>query len=81
VLARACGKTDVHSLEPEDLCALTTEAAAMAKVPLAGTNYIPGVTEERAMDRIERMLERHLENPVDELPAVPASSGEYGTQA
>ena len=34
MLARACGKTDVHSLEPEDLCALTTEAAAMAKVPL-----------------------------------------------
>ena len=46
MLARACGKTDVHSLEPEDLCALTVEAAAMAKVPLAGTNYIPGVTEE-----------------------------------
>src|SRR6266487_2684674 len=46
MLARACGKTDVHSLEPEDLCALTVEAAAMAKVPLAGTNYIPGQTEE-----------------------------------
>ena len=46
MLARACGKTNVHSLEPEDLCALTVEAAAMAKVPLAGTNYIPGVTEE-----------------------------------
>jgi glutamate synthase domain-containing protein 2 len=41
MLARACGKTDVHSLEPEDLCALTVEAAAMAKVPLAGTHYIP----------------------------------------
>ena len=38
MLARACGKTDVHSLEPEDLCALTVEAAAMAKVPLAGTD-------------------------------------------
>ena len=36
MLARACGKTDVHSLEPEDLCALTVEAAAMARVPLAG---------------------------------------------
>ena len=24
MLARACGKTDVHNLEPEDLCALTT---------------------------------------------------------
>jgi glutamate synthase domain-containing protein 2 len=41
-LARACGKKDVHHLEPEDLVALTVEAAAMAKVPLAGTNWIPG---------------------------------------
>ncbi|MFA9460418.1 FMN-binding glutamate synthase family protein [Thiohalorhabdus methylotrophus] len=41
-LARACGKSDVHHLEPEDLVALTVEAAAMAKVPLAGTDWIPG---------------------------------------
>ncbi len=41
-LARACGKSDVHNLEPEDLVALTIEAAAMARVPLAGTNWIPG---------------------------------------
>ena len=42
MLARCCGKSDVHNLEPEDLCALTIEAAAMARVPLAGTNWIPG---------------------------------------
>jgi glutamate synthase domain-containing protein 2 len=42
-LARACGKTHVHNLEPEDLVALTVEAAAMARVPLAGTDWIPGV--------------------------------------
>jgi glutamate synthase domain-containing protein 2 len=41
-LARACGKSDVHNLEPDDLAALTVEAAAMAQVPLAGTNWIPG---------------------------------------
>jgi len=41
-LARACGKSDVHNLEPEDLAALTVEAAAMAGVPLAGTSWIPG---------------------------------------
>ena len=41
-LARACGKSDVHHLEREDLAALTVEAAAMAKVPLAGTTWIPG---------------------------------------
>ena len=41
-IARACGKNDLRNLEPEDLCALTVEAAAMAGVPLAGTNWIPG---------------------------------------
>src|SRR6476646_4914000 len=41
-IARACGKSHVHNLEPEDLVALTVEAAAMAGVPLAGTNWIPG---------------------------------------
>jgi len=41
-IARACGKSHVNNLEPEDLVALTVEAAAMANVPLAGTDWIPG---------------------------------------
>ena len=41
-LARACGKSHLLNLEPEDLAALTIEAAAMAGVPLAGTDWIPG---------------------------------------
>jgi glutamate synthase domain-containing protein 2 len=41
-IARACGKAHVTHLEPEDLVALTVEAAAMARVPLAGSNWIPG---------------------------------------
>ena len=41
-IARACGKSHLRNLEPEDLVALTVEAAAMAQVPLAGTNWIPG---------------------------------------
>ncbi|HUE46435.1 MAG TPA: FMN-binding glutamate synthase family protein [Aestuariivirgaceae bacterium] len=41
-IARACGKSHVHNLEPEDLVALTVEAAAMAQVPLSGTSWIPG---------------------------------------
>jgi glutamate synthase domain-containing protein 2 len=41
-LARACGKSHVLNLEPEDMVALTVEAAAMAGVPLAGTNWVPG---------------------------------------
>jgi len=43
-LARACGKSHVHNLEPEDMVALTVEAAAMSKVPLAGTDWVPGRT-------------------------------------
>ena len=41
-IARACGHNHLHNLEPEDLCALTLEAAAMARVPLAGTEWYPG---------------------------------------
>ncbi|MFW8696364.1 FMN-binding glutamate synthase family protein, partial [Mesorhizobium japonicum] len=41
-IARACGKHSLHNLDPEDLVALTIEAAAMAGVPLAGTHWIPG---------------------------------------
>jgi glutamate synthase domain-containing protein 2 len=41
-LARACGKSHLRNLEPEDLVALTVEASAMARVPLAGTDWIPG---------------------------------------
>ena len=41
----------------------------MAKVPLAGTSWIPGVSEEQTLSKIERMLERHLENPIDYLPS------------
>ncbi|MEL6234916.1 MAG: FMN-binding glutamate synthase family protein [Pseudomonadota bacterium] len=41
-LARANGKSHLRNLEPEDLAALTVEAAAMAGLPLAGTSWIPG---------------------------------------
>ncbi len=37
ILARACGKADVHHLDPEDLRALTLEASYVTGVPLAGT--------------------------------------------
>ena len=45
-LARECGKNSLHNLEPEDMCALTVEAAAMARVPLAGTTWIPGINNK-----------------------------------
>ena len=40
LLTRSLGKGDVHSLEPEDMAALTMEASAMARVPLVGTNKV-----------------------------------------
>jgi len=45
-IARACGKSHLHNLEPEDLVALTVESAAMARVPLAGTSWIPGQSKD-----------------------------------
>ena len=42
LLTRSLGKGDVHSLEPEDLAALTVEASAMARIPLVGTNKVFG---------------------------------------
>ena len=45
-IARACGKNNVHHLEREDLVALSIEAAAMAGVPLAGTEWVPGVQSQ-----------------------------------
>jgi glutamate synthase domain-containing protein 2 len=43
-IARACGKAHVTHLEPEDMVAVSIEAAAMARIPLAGTSWIPGRT-------------------------------------
>jgi glutamate synthase domain-containing protein 2 len=42
MLARACGKSDVHNLEPEDMRSLTLEAEAMTGIPLAGRNPARG---------------------------------------
>jgi len=42
ILARACGKRDVHDLEPEDMRALTLEASLITGLPLAGTNTVFG---------------------------------------
>ena len=42
ILARACGKADVHDLDPEDLRALSLEASMICGIPLAGTNRVFG---------------------------------------
>lgn len=38
MLARACGKSNLHHLEPEDLRALSLEASLITGLPLVGTN-------------------------------------------
>lgn len=40
MIAKSCGKSNVHNLEPEDLRALTLEASAMTGVPLAGVDKV-----------------------------------------
>ena len=42
VLARACGKADIHHLDPEDLRALNREASMICGIPLVGTNRVFG---------------------------------------
>jgi glutamate synthase domain-containing protein 2 len=41
MLARACGKANVHDLEPEDLRSLTLETALISGIPLVGTDAMP----------------------------------------
>lgn len=42
MLARACGKSNVHNLDPDDLRALTWDASIMAGVPMAGASRVWG---------------------------------------
>ena len=42
MLARACGKSNVHDLEPEDLRALTLDASFITGIPVVGTNLVYG---------------------------------------
>ena len=54
MLARACGKTNIHSLEPEDLCALTVEAAG---APLVWDDNIAGLRRFHTADPVGNRLE------------------------
>ncbi len=53
-LARACGKSDVHNLEPEDLVALTIEAAAMARNPPRRHQLDPRLAQQLILQRPSR---------------------------
>jgi glutamate synthase domain-containing protein 2 len=54
MMARACGKSDVHHLEPEDMRALTIEASMITGIPLAGTDWV--LTPDAIAERVARAL-------------------------
>jgi glutamate synthase domain-containing protein 2 len=54
MLARACGKNDVHDLEAEDMRALTLESSLITGIPLAGTDFV--LTPEAIADRVASRL-------------------------
>jgi glutamate synthase domain-containing protein 2 len=54
MMARACGKSDVHHLEAEDMRALTIEASMITGVPLAGTDWV--LTPDAIAERVARAL-------------------------
>lgn len=51
MLARACGKSNVHDLEPEDMRALTLEASLITGIPLVGTEF----NLRRLVERLEAL--------------------------
>ena len=89
LIARACGKTNIHSLEPEDLAALTVEAAAMAKVPLDRHGLHPG-RERGALAGADRAAARapprepdrplHRDGASDQRGRGGAGMSEQGTE-
>ncbi|MGH9002804.1 MAG: glutamate synthase-related protein, partial [Acidimicrobiia bacterium] len=56
MLARACGKADVHDLEPEDMRALTLEASIITGIPLAGTDFV--LTPDAIARRVAEILDK-----------------------
>ena len=61
-IARACGHNHLQNLEPEDLCALTMEAAAMTQIPLAGTNWYPGKNRILTCNKFSNKIHKCINN-------------------
>ena len=58
MMARACGKNDVHDLEAEDMRALTLECSLITGIPLAGTDFT--LTPEAIAERVAAALHDDL---------------------
>ena len=54
MLARACGKANVHDLEPEDMRALSLEASMITGIPMAGTDFV--LTPDAIAERVAAIL-------------------------
>jgi methylamine---glutamate N-methyltransferase subunit C len=54
MIARACGKNDVHDLEAEDMRSLSLEASMITGIPLAGTDF--ALTPEAIADVVAARL-------------------------
>jgi glutamate synthase domain-containing protein 2 len=54
MMARACGKNDVHDLEAEDMRALTLESSLITGIPLAGTDFT--LSPDAIADRVAARL-------------------------
>src|SRR5205807_8383083 len=74
MMARACGKSDVHHLEPEDLRALTLEASVITGIPLAGTDFV--LTPDAIAERVAAALQK---GPLS--PAPPPRGGREGPRS
>jgi len=61
MFARACGKSDVHHLEAEDLRALTLEASMITGIPLAGmeTALTPDAIADRVVKALDERARKH----------------------
>ena len=81
MLARACGKTNIHSLEPEDLAALTMESSAMAKVPLAGTDLTVGVDNYHSIIKEEMNNGNKEKNCKEKIFRVAFKEQNYSQEA
>ncbi len=57
MIARACGKADVHHLEAEDMRALTLESSLITGIPLAGTDFV--LSPEAIAQRVAQALAPH----------------------
>jgi glutamate synthase domain-containing protein 2 len=62
MIARACGKSDVHHLEAEDLRALTLEASLITGIPLAGMQR--GLLDEIAAHVADALRAERAGEPV-----------------